>query len=283
MSALQLLSDGFITAAELAALLFVAPVSAMEPRVPVEPVKAAIEHRRGLHVLSSALDVRLLGSLADVRVTQQFRNDSAEPVSLASRLPTVDEHIDVLRIHRNERVIDLLRVDAGCGGADSDDGDDEQIATAGRVELAVDESIADALQLAPGDTASVESIATQLLTRTGAAYRLALPVELGVETQALLVDQSDARFLVVVPHKRADGMARLTLRPHGAASQTIELGSVGNPSIAYVIPLANRAALTALAAGAIELETRTHDGIVWSTLPVQFRTDASITTADTSR
>jgi hypothetical protein len=49
--------------------------------------------------------------------------------------------------------------------------------------------------------------------------------------------------------------------------------------IAYVIPLANRAALQALAAGAIELETRTRDGIVWSTLPAQMRTDASLALA----
>ena len=282
MSAWQLLSDSLMTAAELAALLFVAPVSAMEPRTQREVSGAGIEQLRALHVRSSSLDVRLLGSLADVRVTQHFRNDSAETVSLSSRLPTVDEHTDALRIHRKERVVDLLRLDAGCDGEDDDDNGGQSAAT-GRAQLAVDESIADALQLAPGDTASIESIATQLLTRAGAAYWLALPDQLSVETQALLVDQGDVRFLVVVPHRRSQGIARLTLRPNAGASETIELGTLGKPSIAYVIPLASHAALSALAAGAIELETRTHDGIVWSTLPVQLRTDAPITVAGAPR
>ena len=277
MSAWQLLSDGLMTAAELAALLFVAPVSAMEPRTQREISGAGIEQMRALHARSSSLDVRLLGSLADVRVVQHFRNDSAETVSLSGRLPTVDEHTDALRIHRKERVVDLLRLDAGCGGEYDDD--EEQSATTGRAQLALDESIADALQLAPGDAASIESITTQLLTRAGAAYWLALPDRLGVETQALLVDQGDVRFVVVVPHRRFQGTARLTLRPNGGASETIELGTLSKSSIAYVIPLANRAALAALAAGAIELETRTHEGIVWSTLPVELRTDAAIAMA----
>ena len=79
------------------------------------------------------------------------------------------------------------------------------------------------------------------------------------------------RFLVVVPHRASRGVARLTLRPDQAIAETIELGALSDPSTAYVVPLANRAALQALAAGAIELETRTAEGIVWSTLPTQLR------------
>ena len=99
----------------------------------------------------------------------------------------------------------------------SDDSEELQASTAGRLQLAVDESIADALQLAPGETASIELIATQSLARAGATYRLALPNDVAVEPQALLVDQTDMRFLVVVPHRAARGTARLTLRPDRAA------------------------------------------------------------------
>jgi hypothetical protein len=285
MSALQVLIDGFFTAAELVALLFVSPVSAMEqPRTELASSAQAIERARDAHLLSSSFDVRLLGSLADVRVSQHFRNSGAETINLAGRLPSVDEHTDALRIHRKGRIVDLLRLDSGCGSdEESDENEELQASTFGRVQLAVDESIADALQLAPGETASIELIATQSLSHAGATYRLALPTHATVEAQALLVDQTDVRFLVVVPHRAARGTARLTLRPDRAAPETIELGVLSEPSIAYVVPLANRAALQALAAGAIELETRTHDGIVWSTLPAHVRTDFSLALAGASK
>ena len=285
MSALQVLIDGFLTAAELVALLFVSPVSAMDqPRTERGPVAPAIERVRDAHLLSSSFDVRLLGSLADVRVSQHYRNSGAETINLAGRLPSVDEHTDALLIHRKGRIVDLLRLDSGCGGDDeSDDSEELQASTFGRLQLAVDESIADALQLAPGETASIELIATQSLARAGATYRLALPNDVAVEPQALLVDQTDMRFLVVVPHRAARGTARLTLRPDRAAPETIELGMLSEPSIVYVVPLANRAALHALAAGAIELETRTNDGIVWATLPALVRPDSSLALAGASK
>ena len=284
MSVLQVVIDGFLTAAELVALLFVSPVSAAEqPSVEHTRSAPAYERTRELHLISTAFDVRLLGLLADVRVSQEFRNTGAKTVNLSGRLPAVDEHTDALRIHRKGRVFDLL-LDSGCGGKEENDDEDLQADVTGRVQLAVDESIADALQLAPGETASIEMIATQLLSPShGAMYRLALPALAGVESQALLVDQGDTRFLVVVPHRSARGTTRLTLRPDGAASETIDLGVLSEPSVAHIVPLASRAALQALAAGAIELETRTQDGIVWSTLPTHVRNDASLALAGVNK
>lgn len=277
MAALQVLIDGFLAAAELAALLFVAPAAAMEP-APAQRAAGitALERARDAHLLSTSFDMRLLGTLADVRVTQTFRNTGHETINLAGRLPVIDENTDALRIRREQHSVDLLQPDSGCG---EDDG--LQADTVGHVRLALDESIADALQLAPGQTASIELIATQSLARNGATYRVALPEHADLEAHALLVDQADVRFLVVVPQRATRGTARLTLRPAYAAAETIELGVLSAASNAYVIPLANRAALQALAAGAIELETRTHDGIVWSTLPATVRTDAALALAGT--
>lgn len=290
MSALQVMIDGLFTAAELFVLLFVSPVAATE-RPPIEAAspRPAFATARDAHLLSSSFDVRLLGSLADVRVSQHFRNDSAEAVNLATRLPPVDENTDALRVHRHGRSVDLLQLESGCGGdsddSDGDNGDVQATGAAGHVQLAVDESIADALQLAPGERASIELVATLPLSRVGMTYRIALPEHVAIETQALLVGQTDKRFLahflVVVPHRTARGTARLTLRPDRGAPETIELGELSAPSIAYVIPIANRVALQALAAGAIELETRTPDGIVWSTLATHLRTDSSVALAGT--
>lgn len=279
MPALQGLIDGFLTAAELAALLSLAPVATTAPSgMAARPTAPAIESTRDLHLLSSSLDVRLLGSLADVRVSQLFSNNTAKTLDLAGRLPAVDEHTDALRIHRNGRVVDLLQLESGCSGdgdGDIETGAELQASMSGHVRLAVDESIADALQLAPGASASIELIATHSLSRAGAVYRLPLPDRAAVRPQALLIDQADVRFLVVVPHRVSRGVARLTLRPDQAAAETIELGALSDSLTAFVVPLANRAALHALAAGAIELETRTAEGIVWSTLPAQMRIDAA--------
>ena len=281
MSPLQVLIDGFLTAAELVALLFVSPVSAMEPPRASAP-NAHLERWREPHPVSTTLDVRLLGSLADVRISQHFHNSGNEMVNLAGRLPAVDEHTDALRIHRQGRVIDLLQLVTGCDTDDTADLQaDLEANVAGRVQLAVDESIADALQLPPGESASIELVATQLLSRASSTYRLALPAHAAVESQALLVDQPDVRFLVVVPH-RAARETRLTLRPDGAASETIELGA-SDPSVAHIVPLANYAAVHALAAGAIELETRTIDSVVWSTLPMHLRTNSSLPLAVVSK
>ncbi|HYM48341.1 MAG TPA: hypothetical protein VES91_07655, partial [Burkholderiaceae bacterium] len=174
MSALQVLIDAFMTAAELVALLFVSPAAAVEAPVRATQAAPGIERARELHLLSSSFDVRLLGTLADVRVSQQFRNDSSEIVNLAGRLPAVDEHTDALRIHRGSRIVDLLGTDSGCDGDAGDDGQTQahyHNHAAGHAQISIDEVIADALQLAPGETASIELIATQSLTRAGASYR----------------------------------------------------------------------------------------------------------------
>ncbi len=53
--------------------------------------------------------------------------------------------------------------------------------------------------------------------------------------------------------------------------------------MAHIVPLASHAALQALASGAIELEIRTQDGVVWSTLPTHVRTDSTVALANAAR
>lgn len=257
MSTLQILKDGLMTAAELAALLFIPPAYAAEAAaVP----KAQQVRARSLHLNTTVLDVRLLGALADVRVLQTVRNDGDAALDLASALPVDDAPIDALRIHRDGGVFTLAGADCG---EDSD-------AVQGHVQLAADEAIAEALQLAPGTDAAIEWITTLPLARTGPHYRLALPSFAGLGPQALLVDQGDAQFLVVVVHPEARGRARLTLRPASAAPTTMELGALdaAGERDAYVIPLP-RTAIEALAAGAIEFESHDVDRVLWATLPAR--------------
>lgn len=250
MSAAQVLTDGFLRAAEMLALLLVTPVAASE---------------------SPTLHVRLNGTVADVRVAQTVRNDGAAPINLAARLPEIDEHTDALRIHRRDRVFDLLHVD-GCG---NDLDEDEALHVSGHARLAPDEAIADALQLGPGETALIETVTTQPLDRIGRVYRLTIPPRAATTSRALLVDQPDAQFIVVIADRTARGTARLTLRPARGASEVIELGALSDEPIAYVIPLADRAALTALAAGAIEFEAHASNYVMWSTLPAHVRAGLS--------
>lgn len=209
MSYLHLLIDGFITAGELAALLFVTPASALEP--------ARAEPSRQLAMEAPALSLPF-GSL------------------------------------------DTIQFD-GCEDEESDDG--VLSPGVGHVRLEIDELIADAA----------------LSTVTA--------------PHALLVDQPGAYFLVVVPPSER-AAARLTLRPlylnneavRTAHDQTIELGEPSQPSerpVVYVVRLADRAALQALVAGAIELETRTADVLVWSTLTTQVRSDTGLALLNFSR
>jgi hypothetical protein len=273
MSALQILREGLITAAEMAALAFVAPAIASESvsepvsKPPAAVVRTARPTRlRELHQIATALDVRLLGTLADVRISQAIRNDSDSMLDLASLLPPLDDRTGALRIHRADGSVDLL--DTGCSGDETD-----ERPFAGHAQLGADEAIADALRLPPGASAAIELIVTQPLTRNGTQYRIALPeTNAGLAPQALLVDQGEARFLVVIVHPAARGEARLTLRPALGTAESIELGTLDErlraAEEAYVIPLP-RQALDALAAGAIEFESRDRDHRLWATLPTR--------------
>lgn len=265
MSALQVLIDGFVRAAEMLALLIVLPATAAALPVPIEGHDAQAPR------VQSTLGVRRLGTLA-VRTRERIRNDGPTPIDLALHLPAVDARTEALRIHRRGRMIDLLHV-GDCGGDDTD-GSGEHVA--GHAQLAVDEAIADALQLAPGETALIETLATRPLVNAGAFFRLAVPLHAASESQAWLVDQADVAFVVVIVAGNASGTARVTLRPTSGAAETIELGELNAVPAAFVIPLADRAALVGLAVGAIELEAQSKDYVMWSTIPAQLRSGTSL-------
>ncbi|MGE5161188.1 MAG: hypothetical protein ACM3O5_06760 [Betaproteobacteria bacterium] len=83
MTLLHLMLDGALAAAELFALLFVTPAAARESAAIDAP--AALERPVQLHRLSTSADMRLLGSLADVRAAQAVRNDRSGRVLLLAR------------------------------------------------------------------------------------------------------------------------------------------------------------------------------------------------------
>jgi hypothetical protein len=244
---LSLLADGALAAAELLALLFIPPSFAAEPAdVVARPI--------ALHRLSTAVDVRLLGSLADVRVVQRVRNDGGSAVDLAPTLPT-DQDADTVRVIHGDRTIEFGASGDGCGDTLYVD----------RPQLTLDEAIADALTLAPGAEATIEAITAQALVADGRAWRVALPARLDADrARALLIDQGDARFIVVLPARSARA-ATLVLRPANGASERYELGAVDSSS-AIVVPLANRVRFDALAAGAIELTLVDGRETVWTTV-----------------
>ena len=250
MTLLHLMFDGALAAAELLALLFVSPATARETL----DTPGALERPVQLHRLSTTVDVRLLGSLADVRVAQAVRNVSSTSADLASQLPAVDEHVDGLRVVHGTRAVELLGVNE-C--------DDRPIV--GHARLSDDERVADALRLAPGANAVIESIAAQPLVGQGRSYRVMLPVRAEVDaSRAMLVDRDDRPFLLLVPHRSAP-RATLVLRPTTGQPETLQLGAIDTRH-AVLIPLPNRARLDELAAGAIELELADGRGIVWTTL-----------------
>lgn len=253
MTVFHLLLDGALAAAELLALIVVPPAAAAEPDSTT--ARSAIERPMQLHRLSTALDVQLLGALADVRVVQRLRNDGTTSADLGSRLPSVDEQVDVLRVVQAGRTVDLLGAPEDCVNAP----------VAGHASLTDDEAIADALQVTSGAEVVVEVIATQPLTGSGRIYRVAMPAPLsGTTPHALLVAQDAQWFLIVVPH-RAAPIGRLVLRPVSGAAESLALGHV-DPGVAFVVPLASRAHLDDLARGAIEFELAGAESTFWTTV-----------------
>jgi len=259
MTLLQLLAEGSIAAAELVALLLVPPATAIEPARP--DGADALAQPVALHRLSTAVDVRLLGSLADVRVVQRLHNDGASTADLGPRLPVIDGTVDSLRVVRGGHAVELLP-NGGCGDEPADD----------NAGVADDETIADALQLGAGQDAIVEAAASVPLMRGAGGYRVALPVVVERdEPQTAVVDQDDVQFLLVVPHRTA-ASATLVIRSVTGESEWLRLGAV-DPGSAVLIPLKSRAHLENIAEGAIELELVDGGWTYWTTLAVE-RIDA---------
>jgi hypothetical protein len=274
MTALTLLRDGAATAAQLLALLFTATATAA-PTVAtpttaahVEPgtgaaLPSALLLARDLHLTSSAFDVRLLGSLADIRVVQAVHNAGPRPIDLGARLPATDAQIERLRVERAGRTVNLVASDVdGCGG-DADPHD-------GHAQAALDEILADVLSLPAGRQATIEVVTVEVLERQAEAWRLALPATiLPIGAQAVLIHQTEGPVLIVVPPAGSRGEATLTLRPDGSAAQVIALGHADGA--AFVLPLADATALAQLADGAVELEVVHGSQRLWTSLPPSVR------------
>jgi hypothetical protein len=285
MSALHLIRDGMITAAELLALLLVAPVGAaaaaettLQPAATrttatrsgaPNPIADSPAERR-LHLVDAALEMRFLGLLADVRVIQTVRNDTARTVDLGTHLPATEASVDSLSITRDGRSLALL------GGTDCGGEDDPN---AGHVSASEDEAIADLMQLPPGRQATVEVAATDTLQPAGLAWSITLPATLApIRAQALLVAQANGGHVVVIPPADATGVATVTMRPSSGPARSVELGRV-RAGVAYVVPLANVEALAPLAQGAIEFEVVSGHDVYWTTLAVTPRQSSSATLA----
>jgi hypothetical protein len=260
MPLLHLMLDGALAAAEMLALLAVPPAVAA-PAAPAPTAVTAVTAEPAtlhgpvlLHRLSTTVDIRLLGALADVRVAQHLRNDGARTIDLGARLPAVDEQVDALRVVRADGTVELLAA-ADCGEA----------SPGGYARLAPDEAIADALQLPPGAEAVVEVIAAQPLQRRAGIYRVALPVAIEADApRATLIDEDGGAYLVVVPHLRATAAA-VTLRPTSGAARRIDVGPL-DPRTAALIPLLGRIELDEVAEGAVEVELAGGGTTYWTTV-----------------
>ena len=248
MTLLHTMLDGAVTAAELLSLLFVAPTAAVEPATVGMP--AALERQVQLHRLSTTADVRLLGSLADIRVAQAARTVRSTTIDPASPLPALDEDDD-----------GLTALDCG------------ETPIAGHARLTDDERLADAFLLAPGSSAVTEAVAVR--PRAGDGHRYLLPparVDADA-TRVMLARQDGGYFLLLVSHRTAP-QATLVLRPTTGEAKALHLGAIDTRH-AILVPLPSRVHIDDLADGAIELEI-TDGGAVWWTTLVAERVDGRL-------
>lgn len=257
MSVLQMLTDGASHAARAAALLFTLPLAAHAGTPAAEP---------DVRVVDAAFEVRVVGRFADLRVVEALRNHGAAAADLGGLVAGASESDAIARLAltRDGRTVDLLAPLGGCG--------DEEMEQPSRAIAALDESIADVMQLAPGEQAELVIDAVAPLQAAGSAFRIALPASVAPLAPQARVADGDASAIVIVPPPFA-GEARVTLRPAGLPAQQIELGRIEAGS-ALIVPL-HGIAPSALAAGAIELEVIGDTQVVWTTLALPARAVAA--------
>lgn len=82
--------------------------------------------------------------------------------------------------------------------------------------------------------------------------------------RAMLIDQDDGPFLLVVSH-RAAPRGTLVLRPASGEPETLQLGPIDTRH-AVLVPLPSRAHLDRLAEGAVEFELSDERATWWTTL-----------------
>ena len=101
--------------------------------------------------------------------------------------------------------------------------------------------------------------------RDGPSYRVMLPARIETDApRAVLLDEDDGPFLLIVAHRAAPRGA-LVLRPAYGEPETLELGAIDTRH-AILVPLPSRAYLDRLAEGAVELELAGDRGTWWTTL-----------------
>lgn len=107
------------------------------------------------------------------------------------------------------------------------------------------------------------------LQRAGHAYRIALPATAApLPPQALIAEDGELAYLVVIPARNASGRVSVELRGSAEDAARIELGDLAEDErIAFLIPLRDRAAAARVAQGAVEFEARGHGRSLWTTLP----------------
>ena len=99
----------------------------------------------------------------------------------------------------------------------------------------------------------------------GPSYRVMLPARFEADApRAMLVDEDDGAFLLIVAH-RAAPRGTLVLRPAYGEPETLQLGAIDTRH-AILVPLPDRAHLDRLADGAVELELADDRGTWWTTL-----------------
>lgn len=286
MSAFHVIQQALLTAAELVALLFVTPALAAEAALSHRAASTAVHEQHSARAPRLAIapseggrfELRLLGSLAELRWTHALENIGSEPIDLTAWLPDTDETIDALRITRGARSVDLLQAAGGC----ELDGD----ALLDHAVLEHDEAIADLLQLPHGETATIEVSAVRTVEGRGKVFRIAAPaLPWAAASYTFVTGAAEPMLAVVLPAAAAPAHATLllTLRRAGAAAETFDLGEAGQFGVrtsgdrapgngltaVFIVPLGAHSDFADLAQGAVELEVRAAGTTHWVTLAPQ--------------
>jgi hypothetical protein len=251
MSVLNVLKESFITAAEMVALVLVAPAFGAESTAASR-----------VDISDSRIELVVRNSRAEVRLAQRIINTSASMLDLATRLPAIDDSIESLRVLRGARAIELAHPGADC------DGGLGQRDESSHARVAIDEAIADALSLAPGESAWIEIATSRPLPQGAQITRVHTRGIASLAAQSLLVNDGEQWLLLVVPGADARGTAQVRLRPRTGPAQRFDLGVIDARGTLFVIALAQVDA-EALTAGAVEFESASAEGSVWATLPLR--------------
>ena len=205
------------------------PDQSGSPYFAVDGADSALD---GLPLKATSVEVRILGVIADVRVTQQYRNEGSQALSARYVFPgSTRAAVYGMSVHLGDRLLTAQIREKQQAQAEY-----QQAKSLGKTAALLEQKRENVFQMQvanilPGDVVDVELHYTELLLPTDGVYRFVFPTVVGPRYNGTPGSGSDqAEPWIATAHLSAGQLSASTFAMHVELLAPTPLGEVNSPS-----------------------------------------------------